>query len=277
MLSGVSGLRTHSTKMDVIGNDIANVNTPGYKQSDVSFKESLIQSIRTPSEGSAGQQVGLGAQLGNITRNFSEGSLLQTGQSPNMGVTGAGFFVVADDGAAAGDVFYSRAGDFVHDVDLATGEIRLINASGKQLLGVLGATPDAANTTGLNAAGLEPIVLPQGTDNYTIGLDGLITATVNGADPVVIGRVALARFDNNYGLDSVGSNLFREGAANPRAFTNPGVNGTGQIFQGFLENSNVDLAQEFTDMIITQRGFQANSRTITTGDELLQEVLSLKR
>jgi len=93
-----------------------------------------------------------------------------------------------------------------------------------------------------------------------------------------MGRVALASFDNPGGLQAIGSNLYEEtAAASLRAFTNPGENGLGQVFQGYLENSNVDLAREFTDMIITQRGFQANSRTISTSDDMLQELLTLKR
>ena len=273
MLSGVSGLRTHSTRMDVIGNDIANVNTTGYKQSDVTFKESLIQSLRTPAAGTPGQQIGLGVQLGTISKNFKEGSLLETGQTPHVGISGEGFFVVADPGGA-GQTYYTRAGDFVHDFDAAAGGSVLINSAGKQLMGVLGANPDA---TGVAAGDLVPIVLPAGTDSYTIGNDGVITATINGGAPEVIGRIPLATFENNFGLIAEGSNLFTEGAANPRAFTNAGEGGAGNMFQGFLENSNVDLAQEFTDMIVTQRGFQANSRSITTGDEMLQEVIALKR
>ena len=101
MMSGVSGLRTHQNRMDVIANDIANVNTTGYKQSDVTFKETLVTTIRSPAPGTPGMQVGLGVQMGNIVRNFSDGILMQTGQASNLGITGNGFFAVADPGAAA--------------------------------------------------------------------------------------------------------------------------------------------------------------------------------
>ncbi len=274
MMSGVSGLRTHQTRMDVIANDIANVNTTGYKQSDVTFKETLVSTIRSPAPQTPGMQVGMGVQLGSINKNFSDGILFQTGQASNLGITGSGFFVVADPGAPAGSVYYTRAGDYIHDVDTATGDIYLQNSSGKRLLGVMGANPDP---TGLTPADLVPIVLPAATESYSIALDGRIYATIAGVQEVV-GMVPLTKFANNGGLLAIGNNLFQStAAAGIRPMTMPGSDGTGQLFQGYLENSNVDLAQEFTEMIITQRGFQANSRSITTSDEMLIELLSLKR
>jgi flagellar hook protein FlgE len=274
MMSGVAGLRTHQTRMDVIANDVANVNTTGYKQSDVTFKETLVTTIRSPAPQTPGQQVGLGVQIGSINKNFEDGIMFQTGQASNMGITGNGFFVVADPGAAAGSVYYTRAGDYIHDVDTATGEIYLQNSSGKRLLGLMGPNPDP---TGLTPGDLVPIVLPADTESYSIGLDGVIYATVGGVQET-IGMVPLVKFANNFGLLALGNNLFQStAAAGIQPMTIPGQDGTGQIFQGYLENSNVDLAKEFTEMIITQRGFQANSKTITTSDEMLLELLQLKR
>lgn len=280
MFSGISGLRTHQRRMDVIGNDIANVNTPGYKQSDVTFKEAYVTTLRAPSPGTPGQQVGLGTQLGGITKNFKGGILMETGQSGNMGISGEGFFVVAEPGAAAGlgNAFYTRAGDFMLDVEPgAPPTTYLINPDGKRLRGLIG---DAAATdmTGLDGSTFVDITLPANTTSFSIGLDGVVYASSLGGTPVAVARVAVATFDNNTGLEAVGSNLFRtNAAASIRTFNNANSNGIGQVFQGYLENSNVDLAQEFSDMIITQRGFQANSRSITTSDEMLQELLSLKR
>lgn len=277
MFSGISGLRTHQRKMDVIGNNIANVNTPGFKGSDVTFKEAYVTTIRAPAPGTPGQQVGLGTQVGGITRNFKGGILMETGQSSNMGVSGDGFFVVAEPSAAAGvaSAYYTRAGDFM--LDVSAGVTHLINPDGKRLRGLNG---DAAATdmTGLDGSTLEDIIMPVGTTSFSIGLDGVVYASVGGATPTATARVALATFDNNTGLESIGSNLYRSNAAaGLRTFNNAGTNGLGQVFQGYLENSNVDLAQEFTNMIITQRGFQANSRSITTSDEMLQDLLALKR
>jgi len=275
MQNGIAGLRTHAKKMDVISNDIANVNTIGYKQSECTFKETLVDTIRTPSSGTPGMQIGMGSAISQITRNWSDGVLMQTGLSSQLGITGEGFYTVAEPTAAAGDVQFTRAGDFVHDYDEATGETYLITSGGYRLRGIVDANPDA---TGLTPADLVDIVLPADTTSYSIGLDGVIRASVSGGTPTIIGMVALTRFSNNYGLENMGNNLFRQtDAAGLQAMTNPGSGGTGQVFQGYLENANVDLAQEFTEMIVTQRGFQANSRSITTADEMLQEVLSLKR
>ena len=272
--SGVSGLRTHQTRMDVIGNDIANVNTTGYKQSDVTFKEQLVNTIRPPSVGTLGLQVGLGVQLGSIARNFSDGALTETQRSSNMAVTGDGFFVVADP-VAGGSRYFTRAGDFLPSVNPATGETYFINSGGKRLQGIMDANPDS---TGQTSAALVDIVLPTGTTDYAIASDGKIWASVAGATPVVIGMVPLARFANNNGLASSGSNMFSGSvAAAEQSMINPGSPGSGTIYQGYLENANVDLAQEFTEMIVTERGYQANSRSITTSDEMLQELLSLKR
>jgi flagellar hook protein FlgE len=162
-------------------------------------------------------------------------------------------------------------------LDVNGGITYLINPDGKRLRGLIG---DAATTdmTGLDGSTFTDIILPAGTTSFSVGLDGIVYASFAGAPPTEVARVALATFDNNTGLEAVGSNLFRSNAAaNMRTFNNSNSNGIGQIFQGYLENSNVDLAQEFSDMIITQRGFQANSRSITTSDDMLQELLQLKR
>jgi len=275
MFSGISGLRTHQRKMDVIGNNIANVNTPGFKGSDVTFKEAYVTTIRAPAPGTPGQQIGLGAQVGGITRNFKGGILMETGQAANMGVSGEGFFVVAEPAAPAGvaNAYFSRAGDFMLDVD-ALGVTHLINPDGKRLRGI----NSNATITGTNGSAFTDIVLPANTTSFSVGLDGIVYASVSGATATPVARVALATFNNNSGLDSVGSNLYKAtSAAGLRLFADAGTTGVGQVFQGYLENANVDLAQEFTNMIITQRGFQANSRSITTSDEMLQDLLSLKR
>ena len=273
MFSGVAGLNSHQRRMDVIANDVANVNTPGYKQSDVTFSEQLISTLRAPASGSPGMQVGTGVQVASITRDFNDGTLFETGQSSNIGIAGDGFFVVAD--PESGTKYFTRAGDFVEDVNTATGETYLISPSGERLQGIMDPNPDA---TGLTSADLVDIVLPANTTSYTIGLDGRIYASVSGGTATVIGMIPLAQFENNTGLDSVGHNLYAGTSSSmERAMVNPGNSGAGNLYQGYLENSNTNLAKEFTEMIITERGFQANSRSITTSDEMLQELLTLKR
>lgn len=277
MYSGISGLRTHQERMNVIGNDIANVNTVGYKQSDVTFKEAFVTTLRAPAPGTPGQQVGLGVQMGSTARDFSGGSLMQTGRASHMGVSGDGFFMVADPAAPAGQYYYTRAGDFL--VDVSGGNTYLVNPDGRRLQGVMVAPGDPTpDLTGNAAPPLTDVILPPDTTSYSIGLDGTLFVSIAGAPPVATGRLALATFDNPNGLRSVGGNLYVETeAASMRVFNNPGDAGVGQILQGYLENSNVDLAREFTEMIVTQRGFQANSRSITTSDEMLHEMLMLKR
>jgi len=277
MFSGISGLQTHQQRMNVIGNDIANVNTTGYKQSDVTFKEAYVTTLRSPAPGTVGQQVGLGVQLAGITRDFGGGALMQTGTATNLGVSGEGFFIVGDP-VAAGNKQFTRAGDFTLDVN--GGQTYMINPDGKRLQGVMtGALGDPApDLTGTAASAVTDIALPADTTSFSISLDGTLYVSVAGGNPQVAGRVALATFSNPNGLQAIGSNLYVEtqaSAINP--LKNPGEDGAGQMLQGYLENSNVDLAREFTDMIITQRGFQANSRTISTADEMLNELLSLKR
>ena len=272
MYSGVSGLLTHQERMNVIGNDIANVNTVGFKQSDMTFKEAYVTTLRAPAPGTPGQQVGLGVQMGQLERDFTGGALMQTGTASNFAVSGNGFFVVSD--PASTQQFFSRAGDFILDVDAATNQVHLITSEGRRLQGVMGTTDLAGKTL----ADMQDIVLPENTTSYAVGLDGILYVSVAGGAPAAAGRIALATFDNPAGLNSIGSNLYQTTqAAAIRPFGNPGEEGTGQVFQGYLENSNVDLAREFTDMIVTQRGFQANSRTITTSDDMLQELLALKR
>lgn len=277
LYSGISGLQTHQQRMNVIGNDIANVNTAGYKQSDVSFKEAYVTTLRGPSPGAPGQQVGLGVQMGGITRDFGGGALMQTGTATNLGVSGEGFFVVGDTSVAA-NKYYTRAGDFVLDVN--GGVSYLINPDGMRLQGQMTANlgDPAPDLTGMTSAGLSDITLPADTTSFSIGLDGILYVSVSGADPQIAGRIALQSFANPNGLKAIGGNMYATtDAAGINLLNNPSENGMGQMLQGYVENSNVDLAQEFTDMIVTQRGFQANSRTISTSDEMLSELLSLKR
>ncbi len=277
MYSGVSGLHAHQQRMNVIGNDIANVNTVGYKQSNVTFKEAYVNTLRAPSPGTPGQQIGLGVQVGHINRDFGGGALMQTGMASNLAVSGNGFFVVSD--ANNPNQYFTRAGDFIVDVDAAANETYLITSEGRRLQGVMVPVGDPApDLNGLGLGDMGDIILPANTTSYNVALDGTLFVSIDGGAPQVAGRIALANFDNPSGLLAIGSNLFRETeAASLRDFSNPGENGIGQLFQGFLENSNVDLAREFTEMIITQRGFQANSRTISTSDEMLSELLMLKR
>lgn len=263
MYDGVSGLMAHQQRMDVIGNDIANVNTVGYKESDVTFKEQLVNVIQSPASRTLGTQVGMGVMVGSVSRNFDDGVLMETQRSGNLALGGDGFFQVID---AGGNLHYTRAGDFqlVTDGNNPPVSLYLANSNGDYL------------TDGTGA----PVTFPaDDTVDFSIAIDGQITRTDAAGQQVVMGQIQTAFFDNPAGLLSIGNNLYDEvpEASGVATFGVPGTAGHGELYQGYLENSNVDLAREFTDMIITQRGFQANSKSITTGDEMLQEVLMLKR
>ncbi len=257
MWTGVSGLRTHQQKMDVIGNDIANVNTVAYKESDANFKEQLVETIRRPQASLPGIQVGLGVMMGGISRNFKDGVLMETQRSTNLAVSGDGFFSVRQ----GTQTYFTRAGDFDLQYDGTGGgggSTYLINPDGYRLQDATGAD----------------VTLPPTTVSFAVNADGTLTAYDNTGATVYTATIALTSFANPNGLMAVGHNMYQsdDAVSGRRA-----ARADGDIYQGFLETSNVDLADEFTEMIMTQRGFQANSRCITTGDEMLQEILTLKR
>ena len=290
LYSGVSGLKNHQTKMDVIGNNIANVNTVGFKSSRVTFQDIYSQTLRpasAPGADSGGvnpQQVGLGVSLGSIDTMFTRSAAEYTGSPLDLSIEGDGFFVVND----RGNDFFTRAGNFTTDANN-----NLINANGLIVQGWMGtpitgdhdgdaATPDVI--TGYDPLDLDPalmtdIVMPTDYYDITISKTGeIIGINANTQDRDVIGRIAIANFNNQNALTKMGNNLYdvSQNSGNP-IISAPGEAGTAFVNPSSLEMSNVDLAKEFTDMIITQRGFQANSRIITTSDSLLEELVNLKR
>jgi len=276
MMSGVAGLRTHATRMDVISNDVANVNTVGFKQSDVTFKETFINTMRAPSTGTPPMQIGLGVDVGEIVRNWSDGVLMQTGQASNMAIAGNGLFFVKDPGGVR--EYFSRAGDFILDCNGTN--TYLINSTGKRLLGSVTPPTGAVWAPGvLQEIDLQSANPGVQVSSFSIGADGGIT--VNSVDGTTVNNawyIPVATFDNNLGLQSIGMNLYLQTTASGDPLIQlAGSTGVGTVYQGYLENSNVDLSAEFTEMILTQRGFEANSRSITTSDQMLQELLALKR
>ncbi|NMO96163.1 flagellar basal body rod protein FlgG [Paenibacillus lemnae] len=266
MYSGVSGMRGFQTKLDVIGNNIANVNTVGFKAGRVMFKDILSQTVSgvtAPVEGEQGgvnaKQVGLGSTIGSIDTVHTPGSAQTTYKPTDLRIDGDGFFMVkmTEDQEVP---FLTRAGDFHVD-----GNRQLVTSDGMFVCDVGGA----------------PIVIPAEATGFSIGLDGSIL--IQGGDGDVV-QIGIAKVVNPEGLEKIGGNLYR---VTPNALgadveleglaANDAEAGTGAIVAGQLEMSNVDLTAEFTEMIVAQRGFQANSRIITTSDEVLQEVVNLKR
>ncbi len=267
MFSAVSGLRSHQTMMDVTGNNIANVNTSGYKASRTTFQETLTQMVRGGTAGAVGEggqnpmQVGLGAQVAATDMVFTQGASQATGRPTDVAIQGDGMFVVQDGDAQV----YTRSGAFSFD---SAGN--LVTAGGQRVQGT--------NLLG-GGGGLEDINIdPEDYTDITIGANGTVTGRAGDGGLVDLFEVALARFPNVAGLERQGNGLFRDSpAAGDAIIAAPGQEGLGALQAGTLEMSNVDLAQEFTNLILSQRGFQANARTISTSDELLQELVNLKR
>jgi flagellar hook protein FlgE len=270
--AGVSGMGAQQQRMDVIANDIANMNTTGYKESVVSFQEALVDTIAAPAINTPGRQLGLGVRMGMTTRNFGGGALTETGISSQLAIQGQGFFVVqATDaaGALTGSQYYTRAGDFTMNVRDAN-TVNLMTSGGYTLLANDGTAINLRNG------------VPAGVDvtSFNVLQNGTITSFGSDGLTYAVGTIPVVRFMNNNGLSAVGNTLFKwTEAASPTQPTLVGAaNSTDiNIIQGYTESSNVDLTKEFSELIITQRGFQANSKTITTADEMMQTVLGLKR
>ena len=282
-------MKSFQTRMDVIANNIANVNTTAYKSSRARFQDMLSQTTvgaQGPLEGGRGgvnpQQVGLGVKLGSIDAMMENGALQATNRDLDFAIEGNGFFTVAEN--FAGDVpmdpNFTRDGAFF--VDSAG---YLVNSNGQKILGF---TADQNGNLQIPAGAigtgeLRALTIPEtmnGEDLQVFGIDasGTVSAVYGTNDPIVIGRFAVTTFSTPEGLEKVGSNNYIASAnsGNPRIGV-AGDAGVGAIRQGFLEMSNVDLANEFTEMVIASRAYTANSRSITTSDEMLQDLINLKR
>jgi flagellar hook protein FlgE len=386
LYSGISGLRAHQTMLDVTGNNIANVNTQGFKASSVEFQDTLSQMTKgasAPTSGSGGSnpaQVGLGVQVAGISTNFTQGSSEATGKATDMMISGDGFFVVQQ----GGETLYTRAGSLGQDAqgrlvtpdgailqgwtadangvvstggpvgnmtlssqilapaqatttatvsgnlpsDAATGtaltrDIQVYGASGNTstisltftssgpgawsvtdgagdtaslTFGADGKLTSAGNTltsagvavdlsTLTGFSGLSTVTAKSdngraaGTlESFTLSKDGTVVGSFSNGAKQAVGQIALANFTNPGGLEKAGSSSYRASANSGAATMGvAGSAGMGTLVAGSLEMSNVDLSQEFTNLIVAQRGFQANARVITTSDTVLQELIDLKR
>jgi flagellar hook protein FlgE len=272
MYAAVSGLKNHQTMLDVTANNIANVNTVGYKGSRVSFADSLSQTVigaTAPGNGQAGRnaaQVGLGVQLASVDNLMGGGSLQSTGETTDVAIQGEGMFIVAKGAPPAlpGAFEYTRAGDFTFN-----DEGFLTTQQGEYVMGAkeTGAGPPNAY-----------IQVPKGATDVAIGQDGSVSyVPEGGGERATAGFISIARFNNEAGLVRTSGSNWIESAASGKAEDGTPGNGFGLTISGTLEMSNVELATEFTNMISAQRGFEANSRVISTADEMLQNLVNLKR
>lgn len=242
--------------LDVIANNLANVNTTGFKKSKIEFQDLLYQTTRAAgAEQGAGNKLPTGLQVGHGSRPvatakvFTNGELTQTGERLDVAIQGDGFFEVQmPDGSRA----YTRDGA------LKTGsDGRIMTSDGAVLQG-----------------GFQPI--PTGTTAITISPTGEVTTT--GASGSQSFRVQLVRFSNPSGLDSIGRNLYRETSASGSAeLGNPGESGFGDLAQGYLEMSNVKVVEEMVNMIVAQRAYEINSKAVQASDEMMQLSNNLRR
>jgi flagellar hook protein FlgE len=279
LFSAISGLRANQTMLDVTGNNIANANTVGYKSSNVLFQDTLSQMLTAgsaPNGNSGGTnpiQVGLGVQVGGTMTNFGQGIAQATGKAENLMISGDGLFVVK----RGQEDLYTRAGAFNFD-----SEGNLVTADGDKVQGFAGDGAGGIDTSGVPTdINIPDLVSPDPTNpltSWSIGTDGVITGAYSDGTKVPLFQVAIANFANPAGLDKVGDTSYRA-STNSGAVQlgSPGSGRNGTLMSGSLEGSNVDLAQEFTNLIIAQRGFQATSRVITTSDQVLEELVNLKR
>lgn len=248
-----TGLGAQDTALKTISNNLANVSTVGYKRDDAVFQDLLYQIKREPgaltsqdSQLPSGLQVGTGVRVVGTTKQFTQGSLEVTEQTLDIAVNGRGMFqILMPDGTTT----YTRDGQFQVNSDGL-----IVTANGHPL---------------------EPaITIPENTSTLTIGSDGTVTAAIQGETTVQnLGQIDTVDFINPQGLKAIGNNLFRETEAsgNPQIGT-PGLNGFGEINQGVLELSNVDVVNELVSMITTQRAYEMNSKVVSTADQMLQYI-----
>lgn len=258
LYTAATGMIAQQTQIDVTSHNIANVNTIGYKKQRAEFADLFYQvseyagiSSSDTSISPTGIEVGLGARPTAITKQFTQGNFKETGNNLDMAITGNGFFQLQ---LPDGSIGYTRNGAFKLD-----GQGQVVNSDGYKLI------PE--------------VTIPETAVAVAVGTDGTISVVQAGeTEPTQVGQIELANFINPAGLHSLGDNNYVNTVASGDAILGTaGLEGIGQIKQGFVEMSNVQLVEEMTDLITGQRAYEANSKAITTSDEMLQTVNQLKR
>jgi len=258
LLTAASGMKAQQMQVDTIANNIANVNTSGFKRNRLSFKSLLYQTYKEPGAPTAsgtqdvsGLQVGSGTQVSSSQKIHTQGNVELTGNTFDLAIEGEGFFRVRTPG---GEFLYTRSGDFRRD-----SEGNLVTVDGYFL--------DPQVTVGSDVI------------QISIGRDGLITTFAAGDDTgTQAGQISIFRFSNPSGLKAQGGNYYSEsGSSGAPQQQQPGTNGTGEIVQGALERSNVETVDELVGLIVAQRNYEVNSRAIRVSDDMLQQVTQLIR
>ena len=279
LTSAVSGLDNFQEEMNVIGNNIANVDTTGFKAASVQFADAFSETLRAASgatssgAGAASIQVGTGVLTTAISSNWTQGAPTTTGVTSDVAISGNGFFVVRN--SITNDQFATRAGAFKTDTNgfliTDTGErVQGFSDAGLTTLGDI-----KIDTTGMPATS-DPAA---GIVSYTIDGLGKINVNLSDGTSFVRGQIMLQNFRDPSALVKEGNSLYSGmTAAGPlAALTAPGSVGLGDVQSGALESSNVDLANEMANLITAQRAFEANSKIITTSDEMLSTLVNMKR
>jgi flagellar basal-body rod protein FlgG len=251
-----TGMQAQQTQLDVISHNLANVSTSGFKRGTAVFEDLIYQNLRQvgantneQTELPTGLQIGLGVRTVATARSYTQGSLQQTSNNLDVAINGNGFFQVEmPDGTTA----YSRDGNFK-----VNAQGQLVTSSGYRVLG--------------------GVTIPAQARSVTIGNDGVVSVTVPGStQPQQAGAIELATFVNPAGLEPRGQNLFTETPASGTPTTGaPGSEGLGNVMQGYVESSNVNVVQELVTMIQTQRAYEMNSKAIQTSDQMLQKLAQL--
>ena len=248
-----TGMQAQQTQLDVISNNMANVSTNGFKRASAVFEDLMYQNLRQVGAADTeqnnlptGLQIGLGVRTVATSRQFSQGSLQQSGNQLDIAINGQGFLQVALPDGTTG---YTRDGSLQVD-----SQGRLVTSSGLAIAG--------------------DITVPAEAQSVTVGSDGVVTAKVPGsATPQQLGNIELASFINPAGLEPKGQNLYTETVASGNPVTGaPGSAGLGTLMQGYVETSNVNVVQELVTMIQTQRAYEMNSKAIQTSDQMLQRL-----
>ncbi|OTA17385.1 flagellar basal-body rod protein FlgG [Xenorhabdus vietnamensis] len=251
-----TGLDAQQTNMDVIANNLANVSTNGFKRQRAVFEDLLYQTERQPGAMSSeqtnlpsGLQIGTGARPVATERLHNQGNLAQTSNSKDVAIKGQGFFQIQMPDGTTG---YTRDGSFQVDQNG-----QLVTAGGFQVV--------------------PAIILPDNATKMSIARDGIVSVNVQGQNaPQQVGQLTLTTFINESGLESVGENLYLETNSSGVPVENaPGINGAGLLYQGYVETSNVNVAEELVNMIQVQRAYEINSKAVSTSDQMLQKLTQL--
>ena len=257
LYTAASGMLANQMTVDTISNNLANVNTTGYKKTKMEFQDLLYQTMVEPggstSEGvklPGSLQVGLGVKPSGSNRSFEQGTITSTGNPWDVAITGNGFFQMR---MPDGTLSYTRDGSFKTNADGV-----VVNAQGNYL---------------------DPqIQVPPNSSNPIVSADGRVTVTLQGqSEPTEIGKIELSSFVNPVGLRALGQNLYQESEASGKPLSgSPGENGTGSLANQYLEASNVQMVEEMVNLIVAQRAYEISSKGITTADQMLQTANNLR-